>query len=130
MRHAPGQPADSFHLLCLAQLLFQSLAFTNVLCHHHTDFPSAIFQRVRNNIYFENLAVLLAMLPDAVILPGGFPVLLMLAQCSVFFGGAYVEESQCCPLFLVVAVLADGRIIHLYKYECFAIEDPGWQRIV
>ena len=130
MSHAACQPTDGLHFLRLSQLLFQGLAFTDVLCHDHAHFASAVLQRVRNDIRFENLPVFLAMLPHAVILPRGVPILLMLAQGRVFFRRAYVEDRQCREFFRRITVLTHRGIIDLNKFESLAIEYPRRQRIV
>src|ERR1039458_4409856 len=58
-----GQAANGFHLLCLHELLFQALAFRDVLSdsHHSDEIPFAVLDLVCGQIRWKIGAILSAM---------------------------------------------------------------------
>src|SRR5260370_17212695 len=92
MSDAAWQATDGLHLLRLAELLFEKMAFADVLGDHQADLLPRVFQLVGCDFDFEDLSVFLSVLPIALITPGPAPLLGMFKKFDFFFFAPNVQN--------------------------------------
>ena len=127
MGNPAGKPADRFHFLGLAQLVFEQLAFADVLRNHQAHGASCIFQFVRYNIDCKGFACLVSVKPVAVV-PASVPPLVHVSLKSGLVSvRTNIADGHAAEFALAVPVLFAGGFVDLQEAKSFSVEHPHGQ---
>src|SRR5689334_16460870 len=106
------------------------MPLADVLRDYKAHPPPGVVELVRYHLGFEDFSILAAMLADPLETHQGRFFPLVRAERPVLFIRQKIKHAHPAKFFRGIAVLLDGRFIHLDKLKRFFLHDPRWKRVV
>ena len=128
-RIANGLKRDRQIFLAQAQLLFGEHALGDIIRQHQHGSAITKFQRMRANFNANHAAVLAHMLPEPATARTHIPGIEVSAQSCRFFCRANVPDFHREEFLAAIAVVKNGRLVHVQKVMRLGVPDPHRLRI-